>query len=156
MTNRRRLLIGLVSAIVSAFDNPMLAQPGRELIVASQPVEVYSGDHAMLCVTNFGPRPVTVTLEFMDAITDAVVASNVLTLGRIGSNNPSPGACEKIVVSKAVEILIGLIKVTGMPPDLTGTLVGSLEVIGAGRSGEQRQYRYLSLTPVSGRCHEDR
>jgi hypothetical protein len=144
---KNQLWIAIALCALAGFESsPAFAQ--TQLIMAGGQVQATAGEHAVLCATNFGPRPVTATLEFMDALTGALINPQTITLGA-GSNLQIRGACEEIVVTKAVEILIGLVKVTGVPQAQAGNMDASFQVYGAGLSGSLLNARVVPLAPAS-------
>jgi hypothetical protein len=143
MKNRLWMVIAL-GALAGVDSGLAFAQ--TELVMAGGPILATAGEHAVLCASNFGPRPVTATLEFMDALTEGLISPHTLTLG---SNLQTRGACEEIVVTKPMQLLIGLVKLTGVPQHDAFNVDATLQVYGAGLSGALLNTCVIALAPAA-------
>jgi hypothetical protein len=134
--------------------HPANAQSNSDVgqVLTGGPISVGAGDHALVCATNLGSAPVSVTMQLLNATSGAVVLQMSTTLGQTGTTSGpgTPGAClDSATASTAIiAVLIARVAVNPQPlPPQTVTLVASLQVLGMGTSGPLNP-RVVALLPV--------
>jgi hypothetical protein len=135
----------LASAVFCVLPDQAIAQT-EVLVLASGPVELDTTSRALVCAANLGSKPVSGTIELLNATTGAVLLQHKVTLAAPGAG--TPGDCISTGSdSTAVIAIIAVLIATVNPQPLPPSVVGSLQIVRP-TSTAPANPQYVALTPL--------